>query len=572
MIPETALALISCGETLDVEFKGERNRSISDGDVLEAVVCLANRPGSNPGYLFLGVEDDGTITGVRPRSDGTLQDSAGLQALIGNRTRPPLAVRVHALVLHGVRVNVVEVPSSSTPIGTSDTKYLRRAIGGNGKPACLPYSFHEMQSFQADRGLLDYTALSLPNVEWSHLDPLEFERFRRSIRESRGRGDESLLQLSDLELAKVLGAVESGQEHRGVTVLGVLLFGKEDVLRSHLPTHEMAFQVLSGTKVEVNDFLRWPLLRAMEEFETRFRARSTEKEIQFGLLRVAVPDYPARAFREALANACIHREYSRLGTVHVQWHGDRIEISNPGGFPEGVRLDNLLVTPPRPRNPRLADAFKRAGIVERTARGIDTIFEEQLRNGRPAPSYTRSTEANVVLVLPGGDANLQFTRLILEEDRAGHELTLDDLLLLNHLFHDRQTVTAEAARVVQKPESDVRARLQRLVEIGLVESRGERKARAYHLSAATYRRLGAKAAYVRQRGFEVHQHEQMVLDYVRAHGRITRRDAAELCQVDTWHARDLLRKLNTDGRLELHGEKRGSHYVLPTKKYGGTQK
>lgn len=79
----------------------------------------------------------------------------------------------------------------------------------------------------------------------------------------------------------------------------------------------------------------------------------------------------------------------------MQWHEDRIEISNPGGFPEGVRLDNLLVTPPRPRNPSLADAFKRAGIVERTARDIDTIFFEQLRNGRPVPSYERSTETDV---------------------------------------------------------------------------------------------------------------------------------------------------------------------------------
>jgi hypothetical protein len=68
-----------------------------------------------------------------------------------------------------------------------------------------------------------------------------------------------------------------------------------------------------------------------------------------------------------------------LGAVHFHWHPDRIEISSPGGFPEGVRLDNLLVTAPRPRNPLLADAFKRAGIVERTARGIDTIFYEQLR-------------------------------------------------------------------------------------------------------------------------------------------------------------------------------------------------
>ena len=131
----------------------------------------------------------------------------------------------------------------------------------------------------------------------------------------------------------------------------------------------------------------------MDELLSRFHTRSQEEEVLVGMLRIGVPDYAERAFREALANAFIHRDYTRLGSVHVQWHPHQIEISNPGGFPEGVRLDNILVTPPRPRNPLLADAFKRAGIVERTARGIDTIFYEQLRNGRPAPNYERSTRS-----------------------------------------------------------------------------------------------------------------------------------------------------------------------------------
>ena len=69
-------------------------------------------------------------------------------------------------------------------------------------------------------------------------------------------------------------------------------------------------------------------------------------ELAIGFLRVGVPDYPERAFREAVANALIHRDYTRLGAVHAQWYEDRIEVSNPGGFPEGVRPDNLLVAPP----------------------------------------------------------------------------------------------------------------------------------------------------------------------------------------------------------------------------------
>lgn len=432
--------------------------------------------------------------------------------------------------------------------------------GGDGKPACIPYTFHEMQAFQADQGILDYSSLVLNGVAWEDLDPIEFERYRRMIRENRGRGDESLLSLSDMEVAKALGAVEANHEVRAIRVLGVLLFGREETLRRALPTHEVAFQVLSGVKVEVNDFLRWPLLRTMEEMAVRFRARNREEEITVGLLRVGIPDYSERAFREALANALIHRDYSRLGAVHLQWHADRIEISNPGGFPEGVRLDNLLVTPPRPRNPLLADAFKRAGIAERTARGIDTIFLEQLRNGRPAPSYERSTEAAVVLVLSGGQANLDFARLVAEEAQAGHPLSLDELLLLNYLWQERRVTAVGAAQLIQKPESEARVRLEHLLEAGFIEGRGEKKGRMYHLSAATFRRLGDQSAYERQRGFEPLQQEQMVLQYAKKHKRITRKEVADLCQVSPDQAYRILKKLVKGEKLRLHGTRKGAWY------------
>jgi ATP-dependent DNA helicase RecG len=458
-------------------------------------------------------------------------------------------------------VIAVEVPAARAPVGTSDGKYLRRALAGNGKPACLPLHFHEMQGLQADRGLLDYSALVVPDARWDDLDPLEFERFRRFIRESQGRGDASLVDLPDVELAKALGAIQANHAASSVHALGLLLFGREESLRRLLPVHEVAFQVLSGLEVRVNDFFRWPLPRVMDELLGRFRAHNREEELLVGMLRVGVPDYPPAAFREGVANALIHRDYTRLGAAHVQWHDDRIEISNPGGFPEGVRLDNLLVTQPRPRNPLLADAFKRAGVVERTARGIDTIFFEQLRNGRPAPSYARSNETGVVLVLPGGKANLAFARLVAEESQAQRPLGLDDLLLLNHLWIDRRLATEEAARLIQKPEAEARGRLQRLVEAGLAEARGERKGRSWHLAAATYRRLGEKAAYVRQRGFEPMQQEQMMLQYVEKHGSIGRGEVAELCRLSPPQAYRLLKRMEKQGKIrQTSGSTKGVRY------------
>lgn len=561
MTPEELERLIARGENLRVEFKGEERTPLSDNDLVETVVCLANRAGDEPGWLLIGVEDDGRVTGARPRHEGGQIDPWRVQALIANRTRPSLSCRVEVIHLESRPVLVIQVPRSRIPVGTTNGKFLRRAITGRGEPTCVPMYFHEMQARLANSGRLDYSSLVVPEARWEDLDPLEFERFRRILRESRGQGDPTLLDLSDLDLAKALGAVEANHQVSAVRVLGLLLFGKEEALARLLPTHEVAFQVLAGTRVEVNDFFRWPLLRLMEEFLSRFRARNREQEVHVGLLRIGVPDYPERAFREGLANALIHRDYSRLGAVHVQWHTDRIEISNPGGFPEGVGLHNLLVTPPRPRNPLLADAFKRAGIVERTGRGVDIIFTEQLRNGRPAPSYERSTETDVVLVLPGGEANLDFVRLVVEESQAGRPLGLDELLLLNHLWQERRITTPAAARLTQKTEAEVRAVLERLVEHGLVEARGERRGRAYHLSAAVYRRLGLQAAYVRQRGFEPLQQEQMVLQYVRAHGRITRREVAELCQISDRQATYLLQKMVQRGQLQRRGRGRGVVYV-----------
>ena len=452
MTAETLKSLIQQGATAAVEFKGEEAGSLSDRDLVEAVVCLSNRSGEGYGWLLVGVEDDGRVSGARARHESSGIDPLRVQALVANRTRPSLSIRVEVAEVNGHEVLVVEVPAMRQPVGAADGRYLRRTIGGDVKPACVPFHFHEMHSQQAHHGLLDHSALPLDGVGMDALDPLEFDRYRRSIRENRTRGDEALLDLSNVELARALGALEGRSGEETVRVLGLLLFGREDVLASALPTHEVAFQEISGTDVLVNDFFRGPLLRVLEELSARFRARNREREVLVGMTRVGVAEYAERAFREAVANALVHRDYTSLGAVHIQWRADRLEVSNPGGFPAGVRLDNLLVTAPRPRNPLLADALKRAGIVERTGRGIDTIFYEQLRNGRAAPSYERSTETGVTLALAGGEPNLGLVRLVVEEGRSPLPLSLEDLLVLTALAREGRMTALNAAAVLQREE------------------------------------------------------------------------------------------------------------------------
>ena len=262
-------------------------------------------------------------------------------------------------------------------------------------------------------------------------------------------------------------------------------------------------------------------------------------------------DSPERALREALANALIHRDYQRLGATHFQWKPDRIEISSPGGFPEGVRLDNLLVTAPHPRNPLLADAFKRVGVVERTARGIDTIYLDQLRNGRAAPSYERSDGAGVTVVIPTGEANLELVRLLVTEGQRGCAIGLDELLILSGLPRERDLTAAKAGRLIQKPEAEALAALARLEHAGLVEGIVRNDSADWHLSAAACRALGCSPSG---------ELENQIVQFVERHGRITRKQAAGLCRLGPYQTTRLLDRLVTAGRLLRHGQRKGSWY------------
>jgi predicted HTH transcriptional regulator len=83
--------VIPTAESLTVEFKSDQKGPLSDKELVLAAICLANNQG---GDLYLGVEDDGTVTGLHPSRDR----SRDLAAVIASRTNPPLplsATRCH---------------------------------------------------------------------------------------------------------------------------------------------------------------------------------------------------------------------------------------------------------------------------------------------------------------------------------------------------------------------------------------------------------------------------------------------------------------------------------------------
>jgi len=133
---------------------------------------------------------------------------------------------------------------------------------------------------------------------------------------------------------------------------------------------------------------------------------------------------------------------------------------------------------------------------------------------------------------------------------------------MNALFFDRRITARAAAGLIQKNQTAARRVLERLHERGLVEGRGEGRGRVYHLSTSVYRRFHMEAEYVRAKGFEPLQQEQMVIEYVQKHGSIRRSEAADLCRISGSQATRLLRRVaRKHPQLEQIGVRRGTRYV-----------
>lgn len=551
-------------ETLTVEFKSDRKR-LSDGDLVEAIVCMANAEG---GELWLGVEDDGRPTGLHP---DRLQVT-GLAGLVAARTSPSLNVAVEQLsppveaepgTWMEVHVARITVPKAQGEVCTTGGVYQRRRLKADGTPECVAMLPHDRASRVSSFGLMDASAQIVAGATLADLDPLERERLRQCVQQYGG--DRVLLELDDEALDGALGLTARLPDGSGraPTLTGLLLIGRELALRELVPTHEFAFQVLAREAVQFNEFRRFPLLKALDWLETNFRPYNPERELQIGLFRVPVPRVEMGAFREALANALVHRDYHRLGAVHVRLDDEGLTISNPGGLVDGVTLANLLTTEPRPRNRTLADAMKRVGMVERSGRGVDKIYRGMLRFGRPEPDYRRTGATDVVLRLATVDADEAFLKLVVDQEgKQGRELPIDSLIALATLREMKRLSTEELAAHIQREPAQAKKTLESLVEAGLAQAHGNARGRTYTLAMGVYQADGRQADYIRQLGFSGLQQEQLVLSYVEKHGSIRRNQAADLCRITSLQAKDLLRRLREAGRLEQHGEKRAAYYVL----------
>ena len=149
-------------------------------------------------------------------------------------------------------------------------------------------------------------------------------------------------------------------------------------------------------------------------------------------------------------------------------------ISNPGGFVEGITVDNLLDAEPHGRNPALSDAMKRIGLAERTGRGIDRIYQGSLMYGRMVTRIIRSPTATMVkLFIPKGPTDKEFIKMISDEQKKlGRSLPIYSLLILNLLKQRNRMTSSEISSELKLEDRRVKITLESLVNSGIVEASG----------------------------------------------------------------------------------------------------
>lgn len=567
-------------ETLEVEFKSEFKRSqggepkpcrLPESELIDTVVALSN---TNGGELYLGVEDDGTPTGVHKDHRDTTQ----LAALIANKTVPPVGARVSTLFLTsdgiaddgGKQVTLVEIPRSKAIVASSSGKIMRRRLKSDGTPESAPLYPYEIITRLSTLGQLDYSAFPVPDTSMEDFSPDEIARLREALAKNRN-SDQALLELSDDEVLAALRMTTMADGKVTPTVTGILLAGKPEVIRRAIPTSAATFQVLDGTEVRVNQDFEQPLLYTIEKMREMLDPWNPEREFEDGLFRQSVPEFDRRAFREALVNAFGHRDYAAVGRVRVLIDDEGLTIANPGGFVEGVTVENLLTVEPHGRNECLMSALKRIGLAEKTGRGVDRIFEGSLFYGKPLPDYSGTTSANVSVFLARSAPDEIFMRMLNEErERTGEPLSLRSLLVLDALKQQRRLTVPDLSSQLHLTDAVTRATVEALVETGLVEARGSSNTRSYILSGKVYARSGRGVDFVRQSDIDKVRFPELIMKLAKQQGgSIATRDVENLLRLHRKQAYRLLVKLVADGNLVPVGRGGGAHYEVTEKGWKG---
>ena len=352
--------LVQEGEGAMLEYKERLSASLA-----RELVAFANTAG---GRILLGVRDDGTIKGI--------DDANKLRARIQNIARdcdPPVKV----LVSRVGRVTVVTVrESDAKPVQCGDGFFWRQGA------VTQKLSREEIRRFFQQAGAIRFDLSVCSRFRY----PKDFDedKFRDWLSKS------TITQGGST--ADILVNIEAAERAGGNLLFrnaGVLFFAREP--RRFFNQAYVTCLLFKGvSKMHVLDRKDFDggMVADIED-SLRFIERNTRTAYRIEKLqREEIPEYPMAALREAITNAVMHRDWFIEGAnVFIEIYEDRIEVSSPGGLPQGMLPEDLGIKSVR-RNPLIADLLHRIAFIEKAGTGIRRMREGARSLGYPEPEFS----------------------------------------------------------------------------------------------------------------------------------------------------------------------------------------
>ncbi|MDX8549684.1 putative DNA binding domain-containing protein [Methanospirillum sp. J.3.6.1-F.2.7.3] len=396
MLIKDLLEIISHGENSGVQFKRD---GIRPEQLAKEIVALANHRG---GMILLGVEDDGTISGIQ-RDD--------LETWIFDTV---FARYVHPMILPFYETVQIDsdkkVAIISFPEGTSKPYVLRNNDREEiyiraGSTSRLATREQQARLFAAG-GILHTELLPVPGTSFQSLDLTRIREYLTYIIHDPEIPDNDKDWIRRLIALGMLTTVSG--DRVVCTIAGVVLFGIQP--RKYLrqagirlivyDSEEKTYQTILDTMLDgpctgryiTNEHgvrtLQDPgLIERFSEMIMPFiSVGANTVNNEFRLTKNW--QYPFEAIREVVINALCHRDWTRAVDIEVSRYKDRIEIISPGALPNSMTVEKMIAGQRSPRNPLIVEILRDYGYVESRGMGVRTkVIPLMKMNNKTEPVF-----------------------------------------------------------------------------------------------------------------------------------------------------------------------------------------
>ena len=334
------LSVILGGETKYIEFKEKYSKSI-----LKTVSAFSNY---HDGKVIIGVTDSGQVVGV----DDSKEMRLSIENTINDSIKPRPDFEVEIRVVENREILVFSIFKGTQSPYTLDGKAYKRS----------DTSTVSVDKFEYDELVLLGRNLTYEELEYGSSD-LEFHNLGRLLSEKLNVGEineDILKSLTLIRKEKYTNAAAILADRNNFSDLGFDLVRYAD-----------------DSMLIFKDRVSLKSISVIEHYETAmmfYRKHINQGDIIKGAYRESYDEVPEEAFREAVANAIIHRDYSRRGNNRIEIFNDRVEITSIGGLPIGISEEEYKNGSfSNARNPIIADIFLRCRIIEKMGTGIRRI-------------------------------------------------------------------------------------------------------------------------------------------------------------------------------------------------------